>query len=160
MASTSLLAPQRFETDTPPDLRVASAHLAFGTGVALFKSGPTLLLRNYSLDGKPIQVALYAGGRIEQRDTASQIAAISNLTIKITVNGMRFEIDQHAVLSTPSDLMYALDGNADQVQVLQVLSQKLQDVDTIAVVRRCSRGGRLRYWRLHVAVMSLDCPAT
>jgi hypothetical protein len=98
------------------------------------QKGATIALRNYLLDGKLIQVSLYENGRIEQRDTASYVAKISNLTIRITVNGMPFEIDQHAILSTPNDLIYAIQGNENQVHILRALGQKLQGVDTIAMV--------------------------
>jgi hypothetical protein len=91
------------------------------------------MLRNYLLDGEAIHVALYKDGRIEQRDTASHLTQISNLTIKITVNGMPFELDQHSVLSTPNDLIHAING-ADQVQTLRRLGKKLEGIDTIAMV--------------------------
>jgi hypothetical protein len=99
----------------------------------MFKNGTTIVLRNYLLEGEPIQVALYKDGRIEQRDTASHLRQISNLTINVTVNGMSFELDQHSVLSTPNDLIYAING-ADQVQILRTLSKKLEGIDTIAMV--------------------------
>jgi hypothetical protein len=118
-------------TTRPQSSRIFRARLAFGT--ELFKSGTTIVPRNYLLDGEPIQVALYEDGRIEQRDTASHLTQISNLTINITVNGMPFELDQHAVLSTPNDLIYAING-ADQVQMLRTLGEKLQGIDTIAMV--------------------------
>ena len=115
----------------PRDSRILRARLAFGT--EMFKNGTTIVLRNYLLDGEPIQVALYKDGRIEQRDTASHLTQISNLTINITVNGMPFELDQHSVLSTPNDLIYAING-ADQVQILRTLCKKLEGIDTIAMV--------------------------
>lgn len=118
-------------TSRPRDSRIFRARLAFGT--ELFKNGTTLVPRNYLLDGKPIQVALYKDGRIEQRDTASHLTQISNLTINIAVNGMPFELDQHSVLSTPNDLIYAING-ADQVQILRTLGKKLEGIDTIAMV--------------------------
>ena len=118
-------------TSRPRDSRILRARLTFGT--ELFKNGTTLVLRNYLLDGEPIQVALYKDGRIEQRDTASHLRQISNLTISITVNGMPFELDQHSVLSTPNDLVYAINGT-DQVQILQTLGKKLEGIDTIAMV--------------------------
>jgi hypothetical protein len=46
---------------------------------------------------------------------------------------MPFELDQHSVLSTPNDLMYAING-ADQVQILRTLGKKLEGIDTIAMV--------------------------
>lgn len=122
-------------TNRPRDSRIFRARLAFGT--ELFKNGTTIVPRNYLLDGEPIQVALYKDGRIEQRDTASRLTQISNLTINITVNGMPFELDQHSVLSTPNDLIYAING-ADQVQILRTLGKKLEGIDTIAMVCPCS----------------------
>jgi len=107
-------------TSRSRDSRILRARLAFGT--EMFKNGTTIVLRNYLLDGEPIQVALYKDGRIEQRDTASHLRQISNLTINVTVNGMSFELDQHSVLSTPNDLIYAING-ADQVQILRTLSR-------------------------------------
>jgi hypothetical protein len=123
-------------TSRSRDSRIFRARLAFGT--EMFKNGTTIVLRNYLLDGEPIQVALYKDGRIEQRDTASHLRQISNLTINVTVNGMSFELDQHSVLSTPNDLIYAING-ADQVQILRTLSKKLEGIDTIAMV--CSQVG-------------------
>jgi hypothetical protein len=134
-AADALVGPTIPLINAPPDPRVASARLAFGADIALFINRTTVVLRNYLLDGKLIQVALYAGGRIEQRDTASHVAKISNLTMRITVNGMPFEIDQHSILSTPNDLIYTINGSQNQVQVLQTLGQKLQGIDTIAMVR-------------------------
>jgi hypothetical protein len=125
----------------PRDSRIFRAYLAFGT--ELFKNGTTIVPRNYLLDGEPIQVALYNDGRIEQRDTASHLTQISNLTINITVNSMPFELDQHAVLSTPNDLIDAI-NDADQVQILQTLGKKLEGIDTIAMV--CPRSDlRIRH---------------
>jgi hypothetical protein len=118
-------------TSRPRDSRIFRARLAFGT--ELFKNGTTIVPRNYLLDGEPIRVALYKDGRIEQRDTASHLTQISNLTMNITVNGMPFELDQHSVLSTPNDLIYAING-ADQVQILRTLGKKLEGIDTIAMV--------------------------
>jgi hypothetical protein len=118
-------------TSRSRDSRILRARLAFGT--EMFKNGTTIVLRNYLLEGEPIQVALYKDGRIEQRDTASHLRQISNLTINVTVNGMSFELDQHSVLSTPNDLIYAING-ADQVQILRTLSKKLEGIDTIAMV--------------------------
>lgn len=129
------LGPANSPTNAPLDPHVASTHLVFGEDAVIFKDGTTLRLRNYMLDGKRVRVALCPDGRIEQHDTASHIAEISNLTIEITVNRMLFEIDQHAILSTPNDLIYAISGIEDQVQVLQALGQKLEGVDAIAMVR-------------------------
>lgn len=129
------VGPANSPANAPLDPRVASARLAFGEDAGIFNDGNTLLLRNYTPDGKQVRVALYPDGRIEQHDTASYITEISNLTIKIVVNGMLFDIDQHAILSTPNDLIYAISGIEDQFQVLQALDQKLRDVDAIAMVR-------------------------
>jgi hypothetical protein len=128
-------------TSRPRDSRIFRARLAFGT--ELFKNGTTIVPRNYLLDGEPIRVALYKDGRVEQRDTASHLTQISNLTMNITVNGMPFELDQHSVLSTPNDLIYAING-ADQVQILRTLGKKLEGIDTIAMVYLRS-GLRIRH---------------
>ena len=141
-------------TSRSRDSRILRARLAFGT--EMFKNGTTIVLRNYLLEGEPIQVALYKDGRIEQRDTASHLRQISNLTINVTVNGMSFELDQHSVLSTPNDLIYAING-ADQVQTLRTLSKKLEGIDTIAMV--CPPVGfeDSSYQQPPGALLSLNC---
>jgi hypothetical protein len=131
----ALAGPSNSPTNDPPDPRVASTRFSFGEDAAITKHGTTLLLKNYMPHGKQVQVTLFPDGRIEQRDTASHVAEISNLAIKIVVNGMPFEIDHHAILSTPNDLIYAISGIEDQVQVLQALDQRLRGVDAIAMVR-------------------------
>jgi hypothetical protein len=120
-------------TNAAPDPRIIPARLAFAAD--LVEKGTAIIIRNYLLDGKLIQVCLYQDGRIEQRDTASHVTKISSLTIKITVNGMAFEIDQHAILSTPNDLIHAVKAGADEVHISQILSKKLRGIDTIAMVR-------------------------
>jgi hypothetical protein len=134
-ASHAPAGPANPPTNNPPDPRVASARFSFGEDVAITKYGTTLLLKNYMPQGKQVQVTLFPDGRIEQRDTASHVAKISNLTIKIVVNGMPFEIDHHAISSTPNDLIYAINGIEDQVQALRALDQRLLGVDAIAMVR-------------------------
>ena len=137
-------------TADPPDPRIAVARLAFGAELLQF--GKTIGVQNYVVDGKSIKVALYEDGRIEQRDTASHVAKISNLTVKIMINGMPFDIDQHSILSTPNDLIYAINHVEGEVQVVRTLAEKLQGIDTIAMVSSAEQDRLLTALRCNLPV--------
>ena len=138
-SAASATAPATNPTTDPnaltTDPRMLPASLAFGFAPMRNSSG-TLCMK-YFHDETVIHVFLFADGRIEQIDTASKIFQLTRLTMRFDMNGMSFEIDQHAVQSTPNDLCSLLNlplSYAEAKLVLPRVLKKIQGIDNIAMV--------------------------